>query len=288
MHSEIEEFKIEQQRLAFDPTSDISTRPIKVFIQDSYDNPLPTRFVRVNDIEQADAVLTGSPRSGGKRIPVGEAGMATYLAERQGVIDTIVERRLPLLVPNPDVELPFDGKDFGLGYQTIGSGVLADECERRWADGGVQGTYILRTGKPSPLYYDHVKASINHHLIGKEWDALELQRLADGGEPLVEEFPGLARAQYIAQHSRVLTPTVEDPFRSVPRQMFNPARTVMVGDSFVTDLRGGVEAGFRTVGVVNDKSNLGIMLKRNEEGFRAQLADDRTKPSVVVQTIGGQ
>lgn len=202
-------------------------RPIRIFIQDDYANVsiFPSdKFTIVDDIDQADAVLTGSPRSAGKRILI--ENEATYLAERKVVIDKIIERKLPIIVPNPDTELPFDAPDFGLGYQTIGSGRMADICE-------ADGVHVIRTGKPSSNYYDCVK-----------------QLLAEKGKG------------------------------SVPNE-----RIAMIGDSFGTDIIGANDAGFRTVAVANDRSNVGLMVAKREKSFIECLPNKRTRPSVFIQSV---
>jgi len=154
-------------------------RPIKVFILDFYDRSLlpEDKFEIVDDINAAEAVLTGSPRmvKDGKsiRIPVDEYD-EVYVRDRSTVLDAIDSRNLPIIVPNPDPETPFENLDFCQGFQTVGSGALADYCEEH-----KYKVKIIRTGKPSEVYYDHIKSCIGELLGGKKETSVRIAMIGD-------------------------------------------------------------------------------------------------------------
>lgn len=66
----------------------------------------------------------------------------------------------------------------------------------------------------------------------------------------------------------------------------NPERTIMIGDSFATDIIGGNDAEFKTCAVVNDKSNIGITIGIKQESFVKKIQKyQKVTPNVIIQQI---
>ena len=65
----------------------------------------------------------------------------------------------------------------------------------------------------------------------------------------------------------------------------NNDKTAMVGDSFATDVMGGNNAGFVSIAIVNEKSNMGLTLKRHKERFIEKLTHKEFKPAIMIYDI---
>ena len=62
-------------------------------------------------------------------------------------------------------------------------------------------------------------------------------------------------------------------------------RVAMIGDSFATDVMGGNNAGFVSIAIVNEKSNMGLTLKRHKERFIEKLTHKEFKPAIMIYDI---
>lgn len=62
-------------------------------------------------------------------------------------------------------------------------------------------------------------------------------------------------------------------------------RVAMIGDSFATDVLGGNNAGFVSIAIVNEKSNMGFTLKRHKERFIEKLTHKEFQPAIIIYDI---
>ena len=206
----------------------INGRKIKIFVLDNLKNldifcgKNAEKFELVYDINDADVVITGTPKKyNNERFSVEEKSL--FLTEhRKSILDKIVQNRLTVIVPNPDRKTPFEQH-----IQTIGSGRFGKICSQN------NNISVIMTGKPSKYFYDYLKDKMVSNNI-----------------------------------------------------VYNPSRTAMIGDSFATDMVGGRIAGFKTIAVVNDKSNIGLTLSKNSNSFRERISKQpEAKPDFVVKDI---
>lgn len=65
----------------------------------------------------------------------------------------------------------------------------------------------------------------------------------------------------------------------------NNNKIAMIGDSFATDVMGGNNAGFVSIAIVNEKSNMGLTLKRHKERFIEKLTHKEFKPAIMIYDI---
>ncbi len=65
----------------------------------------------------------------------------------------------------------------------------------------------------------------------------------------------------------------------------NNNKTAMIGDSFATDVLGGNNAGFVSIAIVNEKSNMGFTLKRHKERFIEKLTHKEFQPAIIIYDI---
>lgn len=206
------------------------TKKAKIFIMDDLKESLinlvfkeySSCFERVYDINEADAVITGTPKIEKNRICIEKKDLVDE--ERKKNLEVIKKKRLTVIVPNPDTKTPNEN-----GSQTIGAGRFGKICQKC-------GVKVIQTGKPSKYFYDYLKNLLRINKID-----LEQNRIA------------------------------------------------MIGDSFATDIIGGNLAGFQTVAISNEKSNIGITKKKDEERdkkhFEERIKKEKMRPSVIITRI---
>lgn len=149
-------------------------KPIKIFVMDDLKSSVKDflfkkhhngkyRFVQVPDINSCDAVITGTPKVSGKRMSV--ADKKKYIEEREKYIRIIEDKKLPVIVPNPDTKTPNEN-----GTQTIGAGRFGKICEKI-------GVKVIKTGKPSRYFYDYLKYQL--YLAGVKYNEDRVAMVGD-------------------------------------------------------------------------------------------------------------
>ncbi len=208
--------------------TNIQNRKIRIFVQDDLKSSIifngenSNKFEQTFNIEEADAVITGTPKDEQSHERIAIENKSSYLTlTRNSVLNTVLKKQLPIIVPNPDRRTPFENNT-----QTIGAGRFAKICSK-------SNHNIIMTGKPSEHFYNYLK------------DRLTLENIE-----------------------------------------YNPSRVAMIGDSFATDIVGGNQAGFKTIAVVNEKSNIGIVLNKNKQSFLERIYNQpEARPTIVVKSI---
>lgn len=148
--------------------------PIKIFVIDGLKNSVKDflfkkhcdgeyRFIQVSDINSCDAVITGTPNVSGKIMSV--ADKEKYIEERKNYIKIIKDKKLPVIVPNPDTKTPNEN-----GMQTIGAGRFGKICEKI-------GVKVIKTGKPSEHFYDYLKYKL--YLAGIKYNKDRVAMVGD-------------------------------------------------------------------------------------------------------------
>ena len=149
-------------------------KPIKIFVMDDLKSSVQDflfkkhhngkyRFEQVSDINSCDAVITGTPKVSEKRMSV--ANKKEYIKERENYIKIIENKKLPVIVPNPDTKTPNEN-----GTQTIGAGRFGKICEKI-------GVKVIKTGKPSKYFYDYLKYQL--HLAGIKYNEDRVAMVGD-------------------------------------------------------------------------------------------------------------
>lgn len=124
---------------------------VKKNIRDLFFKNYPNNFTRVDTIEKADLVLTGTPVEDDHRIST--IDKPNYKLQRKSILDTIKAKNIPVLVPNPDTKLPY--KD---GIQAIGAGKFGKMCKKN-------GINVIEVGKPSENFYNYIKQQLRLYNI---------------------------------------------------------------------------------------------------------------------------